>query len=41
MKIKVKELVKGLYTEAIDEKGKLVPFISPIGDCIDLRAAEN
>lgn len=41
MKIKVKELVKGLYTEAKDEKGNLVPFINPIGDCIDLRAAED
>lgn len=41
MKIKVKELTKGLYTEAKDEKGNLVPFINPIGDCIDLRAAED
>lgn len=41
MKIKVKETVKGLYTEAKDENGNLVPFINPIGDCIDLRAAAN
>jgi dUTP pyrophosphatase len=41
MKIKVKEIVKGLYTEAKDENGNLVPFINPIGDCIDLRAAED
>lgn len=41
MKIKVKEIVKGLYTEAKNEKGNLVPFINPIGDCIDLRAAED
>lgn len=41
LKIKVKEIVKGLYTEAKDEKGNLVPFINPIGDCIDLRAAAD
>ena len=41
MKIKVKKLVKGLYTEAKDEKGNLIPFINPIGDCIDLRAAAD
>ena len=41
MKIKVKEFVKGLYTEAKNENGNLVPFINPIGDCIDLRAAED
>ena len=41
MKIKVKETVKGLYTEAKNEKGNAVPFINPIGDCIDLRAAED
>lgn len=41
MKIKVKEIVKGLYTEAKNEKGNLVPFINPVGDCIDLRAAED
>ena len=41
MKIKVKEFVKGLYTEAKDENGNLVPFINPKGDCIDLRAAED
>lgn len=41
MKIKVKETVKGLYTEAKNEKGNVVPFINPIGDCIDLRAAED
>ena len=41
MKIKVKELVKGLYTETTDEKGNHTSFINPIGDCIDLRAAED
>ena len=41
MKIKVKEFVKGLYTEAKNENGNLVPFINPIGDCIDLRAAAD
>lgn len=41
MKIKVKELVKGLYTEAKDETGSIVPFVNPKGDCIDLRAAED
>ena len=41
MKIKVKEFVKGLYTEAKNENGDLVPFINPKGDCIDLRAAED
>ena len=41
MKIKVKETVKGLYTEAKNEKGNIVPFINPDGDCIDLRAAED
>ena len=41
MKIKVKEIVKGLYTEAKDEHGNLIPFINPVGDCIDLRAAED
>ena len=41
MKIKVKEFVKGLYTEAKNENGNLVPFINPKGDCIDLRAAED
>lgn len=41
MKIKVKEIVKGLYTEVKDENGNLVPFINPKGDCIDLRAAED
>lgn len=41
MKIKVKEIVKGLYTEAKDSKGNLVSFINPIGDCIDLRAAAD
>lgn len=41
MKIKVKEFVKGLYTEATDEKGNLVPFINKKGDCIDLRAAKD
>ena len=41
MKIKVKEIVKGLYTEAKNEKGESTPFINPIGDCIDLRAAED
>ena len=41
MKIKVKEFVKGLYTEAKNENGNLIPFINPKGDCIDLRAAED
>lgn len=41
MKIKIKEVVKGLYTEAKNEKGEKVLFINPIGDCIDLRAAED
>ena len=41
MKIKVKEFVKGLYTEAKNENGNLVPFINPKGDCIDLRAAKD
>lgn len=41
MKIKVKELVKGLYTEALDENNELVSFISSNGDCIDLRAAAD
>jgi len=41
MIIKIKELTKGLYTEAKDEKDNLIPFINPIGDCIDLRAAED
>lgn len=41
MKIKVKELVKGLYTEALDENNELVSFISSKGDCIDLRAAAD
>lgn len=41
MKIKVKELVKGLYTGAKNETGELASFINPIGDCIDLRAAED
>ena len=41
MKIKVKEIVKGLYTEAKNEKGESTPFINPIGDCIDLRAAKD
>lgn len=41
MKIKIKELCEGLYTEARNEEGNLVPFINPIGDCIDLRAAQN
>lgn len=41
MKIKAKEIVKGLYTEAKNEKGESTPFINPIGDCIDLRAAED
>lgn len=41
MEIKVKEKYKGLYTEAKDENGNLVPFINPKGDWIDLRAAEN
>ena len=35
MEIKVKELVKGLYTN------NEAPFINPDGDCIDLRAAED
>lgn len=41
MKIKVKELVKGLYTEAKDEENNPTSFINPIGDCIDLRAAQD
>lgn len=41
MKIKIKEVAKGLYTEAKNEKGEKVLFINPIGDCIDLRAAED
>lgn len=41
MKVKVKELVKGLYTEARDEENNSASFINPIGDCIDLRAAED
>ena len=41
MKIKVKELVKGLYTEALDENNELVSFINSKGDCIDLRAAAD
>lgn len=41
MKVKIKELVKGLYTEAKDENGNVVPLINPKGDCIDLRAAED
>lgn len=41
MKIKVKEFVEGLYTKATDEKGNLVSFINPKGDCIDLRAAKD
>ena len=35
MEIKVKELVKGLYTN------NEAPFINPDGDCIDLRAVED
>jgi dUTP pyrophosphatase len=38
MKIKVKEFKKGLYTNAKDENGNLIPFINPKGDWIDLRA---
>jgi len=41
MKIKVRELTKGLYTEAKDEQGNITPFVNPKGDCIDLRAAED
>lgn len=41
MKIKVKELVKGLYTQAVDENGNPAPFINPKGDWIDLRVAED
>lgn len=41
MEIKVKEKYKGLYTQAKDENGNLVPFINPKGDWIDLRAAED
>lgn len=41
MKIKIKEISKGLYTEAKDEQGNIMPFINPKGDCIDLRAAED
>lgn len=41
MKIKVKEAVKGLYTQATDNKGKKVLFVNPLGDCIDLRAAAD
>ena len=41
MEIKVKERIKGLYTEAKDANGNLVPFINPKGDWIDLRAAED
>lgn len=39
MKIKVKELIKGLYTEAVDEDDNPSSFINPKGDWIDLRAA--
>lgn len=41
MKIKIKEISKGLYTEAVDNKGNKIPFINPIGDCIDLRASDE
>lgn len=41
MEIKVKERVKGLYTEAKDENGNPMPFINKKGDWIDLRAAED
>lgn len=39
--VKVKEKIKGLYTEAVDENGNLIPFINPKGDWIDLRAAKD
>ena len=41
MKIKIKELTKGLYTEAKNNRGDYVTFINYKGDCIDLRAAEE
>lgn len=41
MIIKVKEFVKGLYTEALDERGNKATFVNPKGDCIDLRAAAD
>lgn len=41
MKIKVKELVKGLYTDARGLKNEKVSFVNPLGDCIDLRAARD
>lgn len=41
MEIKVKEKIKGLYTEAKDENGNPVPFIISEGDWIDLRAAAD
>lgn len=41
MVIKIKELCKGLYTEATNENGEFAPFINPKGDCIDLRAAHD
>lgn len=40
MKIKIKEITKGLYTKALDEDNP-ASFINPKGDCIDLRAAED
>lgn len=40
LKIRVKETVKGLYTEAI-ENGKPFPFINPKGNFIDLRCSES
>lgn len=41
MVIKIKELCKGLYTQAVNENNEPVPFINPKGDCIDLRAAKD
>lgn len=41
IKVKVKEKIKGLYTEAVDENGNSVSFVNPKGDWIDLRAAKN
>lgn len=41
MKIRVKELIKGLYTEAVDDNGNKASFINPKGDWIDLRAADD
>ena len=41
MEIKVKERIKGLYTQAVDENGYPMLFVNSKGDWIDLRAAED